>query len=60
MVPLERLTFEHYSYKHCKDGKGYHFLDDLKLHQIERTAVLYISYSVCRYLSAVLKECHSP
>ena len=60
MVPLERLTFEHHSYKHCEDSEWYHFLNDLELHQIERTAVLYISDSVCRYLSAVLKKCHSP
>ena len=60
MVPLERLSLEHYRYHDSKDRKGDHLLDDLQLHEIERTAVIHIADSVCRHLCAVLKEGDSP
>ena len=55
VVPLERLALEHYSCKYCKNCKGYHFLDDFKLHQVERTSVVNKSDSVRRYLCTVLE-----
>ena len=60
MVPLEGLSLEHYSYHDSKDRKGDHLLDDLQLHEVERTAVFYIADSVCRHLCAVFEEGHSP
>ena len=60
MVPLERLTLEHYGCEDCKDCEGNHFLDDFKLHEVEWTAVFNVSDPVCRNLGAVLKEGYSP
>ena len=60
MVPLERLSLEHYRYHDRKDCKGDDLLDDLQLHEIERTAVIHIADPVCRYLCAVLEEGYCP
>ena len=60
MVPLESLSLEHKGDYHSEDSEGNDFLDDLELHQVERTSVVNESDSVGRNLSAVLEECHRP
>ena len=60
MVPLQGLSLEHQGHHQGEDSKRNHLLDDLQLHEVERTAVLYESYSVCGYLCAVFEEGHSP
>ena len=60
MVPLKRLALEHYSSKHREDCKRNHFLDDFKLHEVERASIVNESDSVRGYLCTVLEECHSP
>ena len=60
MVPLQRLSFEHYRNQNCEHSQRNHLLDDLELHEIERTSVFNISYPVRRNLRAVFQECHSP
>ena len=60
MVPLERLSFEKYSDHDSEDCKGYDLLDDLQLHEVERTSVFNVADPVCRDLSAVFKEGYSP
>lgn len=60
MIPLQRLAFEQDGNKDCEDGQGYCFLDDLKLHNVERPAVFVEAYPVCRHLGAVLEESQAP
>ena len=60
MVPLERLSLEHYCYHDSKDSKGDYLLNDLQLHEVERTAVLNITDPVCRHLCAVFEEGDCP
>jgi hypothetical protein len=60
MIPLKSLTLEHYSNKNCKYCKGNNFLNDFKLHKIERTSVFDESYPVGWYLGTIFEECHSP
>ena len=43
-----------------KDHKGDHLLNDLELHQTERTAVPFETDTVRRHLQAVLKESDAP
>ena len=60
MVPLQGLSFEHDGYHECEDCQRYHFLDDLELHDVERTAVVYEAYLVGGHLGDVFKEGYSP
>ena len=60
MVPLERLSLEHHGHEDCEDRQGNHFLDDLELHKVERTAVLDKADAVGRHLCAVFKKGHTP
>ena len=60
MIPLESLALEH----HCDDdgeyGEGDDLLDNLQLHDIERTAVAGKADAVRRDLGAIFEECQSP
>ena len=60
MIPLEALAFEHEGYHDGEDRQGNHFLDDLELHERERTSVLDESDPVCRHLGAILEEGYDP
>ena len=60
VVPLQCLSLEHYSDHQGEHGKGNHLLDDLELHEVERTAVAVEADAVGRYLSYVFKECYAP
>ena len=43
-----------------KNHEGDYLLDDLELHQTERTAVSFKTYAVSGYLQTVLKEGDTP
>ena len=60
MIPLKSLAFEHYSNKNGKYCQGDYLLDDLKLHQVERTTVLDESDPVRRHLGTVFEKGYSP
>ena len=60
MVPLDRLPLEKEGDDDRKDGQGNDLLDDLELHQVERTAVPLEADAVRRDGEAVLEESNPP
>ena len=60
MVPLERLTLEHYGHHDCKYCQGDRFLDDFQLHEVEWASVSVEADSVGWNLCAILKEGNAP
>ena len=60
MIPVKTLTFEHYGNHHGEDCERNRFLDDLELHEVERTAVSVEADTVCRDLCAVFKKGDAP
>lgn len=59
MVPAKRHV-KSYRRENDKHQQGQHFLDDLQLHQRERSSVAVKTDAVCRYLQAVFKERDAP
>lgn len=60
MIPMQGLSGEE---NLCHDGEYYEAYDllyDLELHEIERTAIVYESDSVSRYLAAVFEKRDAP
>ena len=60
MVPVEGLSLEDEQDDYREDRKGDHFLDDLELDEVERTAVLGVTDAVGRDGEAVLEEGDAP
>lgn len=60
MVPMKGLALEHEHDYHGKHRKGYHFLDNLQLKQVERPAIGLKANAVCRYCETILKESNAP
>ena len=60
MVPLEGLAFEKQGDNQGEHRKGNHFLDYLKLHQVEGTAVVDETYAVGRDLGTVFEKRNGP
>ena len=60
VIPMERLPREHTLGDDGENDKTGHFLYYLQLNKSEWSAIINESYTVCRYLTAVLKECYSP
>ncbi len=60
MIPLQWLPFEQDSYQYREDCQRNSLLDNLQLHNVERTAVLIEPDPVGRHLGAIFEECQSP
>ena len=60
VIESELLVLEDRQAEDDKDCEGYHLLNDLKLHERERTASPHESHPVGRYLKTVFKECYDP
>ncbi len=60
VIPVQGLALEEYHHKDSKDRKGYNFLNDLELHQGERTSVYVRADAVRRDLQAIFKKCDAP
>ena len=60
MIPLDRLPFEKKGYDYSEYRQWNGFLNDLQLHDIERTAVAGKAEAVRRDLGAIFEECQSP
>jgi len=60
MVPVEILMLEHDVGDHSKYREGNTFLNNFKLHQIERSTIPLKSHAVGRYLAAVFKKGNAP
>ena len=60
MVPLQGLPCEKQLRHDGKDNETDDFLYYFQLDKIERTSIVYKSYAVGRYLTAVFKEGYAP
>ena len=60
MIPLQSLVLEQQGNYYGEDSQGNHFLDDLELDKIERTAVVGKTYSVGRDLRAIFEKRYAP
>ena len=60
MVPLKSLPLEHHCDDDSEHGEGDDLLDDLELHDVERSAVAVEADSVGRDLGAVFEESQAP
>lgn len=60
VIESELLVLEDRQAEDDKDGKGYHLLNDLQLHERERSASSHESHSIGWYLKTVFKECYDP
>lgn len=60
MVPLQSFVIEYGGRNHGKDGQGNRFLNDLELHQGERSAVNAASHGVCRNHEEVFDQGDTP
>ena len=60
MIPLDRLALEDEKDDEGENRQGDGFLDDFKLHQVERPAIALESDTVGRYGEAILEEGDAP
>ena len=60
VIPLERFRVEHRHGNRCEHRKRNGFLNDLQLHQAERTAIDATADAVCGNHKAVFKEGKAP
>ena len=60
MIPMQGLALEEDSRKYGKDNQGDYLLDDLQLHQCERTSILHETDSVGGNLEKVLEKGDRP
>lgn len=60
MIPVQGLSGEENLRHYGKYDEADDFLYHLELHEIERSAIVYESESVSRYLATVFKECDAP
>ena len=60
MVPLQWLTLEKDDSEKGEDGDWDDLLNNLELHQRERTAIAHKTDTVCRHLTGILEESQKP
>lgn len=60
MIPMQGLPGEEYLCHYGEYNEAYDLLYDLELHEIERTAIVYESDSVSRYLATVFEKRDAP
>jgi hypothetical protein len=55
MIPSESFVFKSNKRKHRENYQGYYFLNDFKLQQSKRTAIVFKPNAVGRYLKKILR-----
>jgi hypothetical protein len=60
VIPLQRLALEEDDGEECKDGDRDNLLNNLELHQRERTAIAHEADAVGWHLTGILKERQEP
>ena len=60
MVPMDWLTLEEKGTDNSEDRERYAFLDDLQLHQAERSPVYAGAETVSRNHKGILEQSHAP
>lgn len=60
MVESQCFTFENEDGNQSEDRKRDELLDDFELPQIKRTAIVYVTDSVCRNHKAIFKQGNTP